>query len=130
MAKKTDEIRQAQFLAEYINCMGSKSKAAKAAGISIDTVKTWCKKPEFAAQVAEAKKDLVDKLIAAGLERAVNKSDLLLMFFLKSFDSEQFDENYRRTKWEQNKEDELRQKYPLPQIQIISEPKLDTPKQS
>lgn len=127
--KKVNKIAQARWIAEYLANGGNKSRAAKTIGINKDTVTDWYKDPIFVQQVADAEEELYDGLKNALLERAKEKSDMLGIFFLKAKYPHIYDDNYRKIKWEQQKEDELRAKYPLPQIQIIAEPKLDEPKE-
>lgn len=129
--KPANKIKQAQFIAEYISNGGNKSAAAKTIGINRDTALKWFKNdPDFARRLEEAEEELYEGLKLALLERAKEKSDTLGIFFLKAKYPEIYDDNYRKIRWEQQKEDELRQKYPLPQIQIVAEPKLEEPKES
>ncbi len=92
--------RQEKYIASHIKCAGVKSRAAADCGISRDTVNSWFAKDEdFRIAVRAAEEQLYETLLAAAMKRAMEKSDNLLMFLLKSHEPERFDDNIRKAKW-------------------------------
>ena len=74
--------------------IGTMEGACKAAGISKIVVYDMLKKyPKFRAAWEDAKESFVDGLEEAGIKRAKERSDLLLMFFLKAHRPHLYREN-------------------------------------
>ena len=116
---------QEQFIIEYVSCGGVKSRAAKKCGVPYITAKMWFKNEEFANAVKEAEDEWYEVLRASLYKRAVEKSDVLGMFFMKARYPEIYDDNYRNKRFQ----DELIQKVKDSLAPIILEPqaKLDKP---
>lgn len=85
----------------------------------------WFKNEEFAAAVIEAEDEWYEVLRASLYKRAVEKSDVLGMFFMKARYPETYDDNYRARKLKSEIIDDIRKE--LPQITIEAQPKLSEP---
>lgn len=109
MARKTkreagtphpNKERQDAFITEFIANGLRKKAAADATGNGWSTVKEWFQFDEdFNQRVQDAKAEWLDNLRAAALKRAIQKSDTLMIFLMKSLDPECYDDNVRRAKW-------------------------------
>lgn len=100
--QKTSKItaRQQHYIVSHIKFGGVKTKACEDCGIPRATVNFWfATVPEFKKAVLEAEDHWYESLLAAAMQRAVTKSDNLLMFLLKSRYPEVFDDGVRRAKW-------------------------------
>ncbi|TXH14441.1 MAG: hypothetical protein E6R03_09260 [Hyphomicrobiaceae bacterium] len=99
--KQRNTLAQDEFIAEYFANGGRKKAAADKLGIGWTTVKTWFQKDEeFKAKVAEFQDMWAENLRAVAIQRATAKSDVLLMFLLKSLLPETYDDAMRIKKWE------------------------------
>lgn len=97
MARKSTEIAQDRFIAEYFTNGGRKKAAAEKCEIGWTTVKEWfAKDAAFKSRVDEFHDTWKDNLRAVALRRASEKSDVLLMFMLKSIDPATYDDNLRK----------------------------------
>lgn len=90
--------RQFAYIQAHVECLGVKTKAAEKAGIPIRTVTDWFLLPHFVQAVKDAVRVWKDFLVAAGMQRAMTKSDVLTMFFLKSIEPETYDDEVRNAK--------------------------------
>lgn len=117
---------QDRYIEHHVACGGQKTAAAKKAGLEIRNVFRWFQKDEeFRARVKEAEDQLYEKLVAAGLKRAMEKSDTLTIFFLKARYPDIYDDNIRQKRFL----DEIvsKVKDSLPVIQLEPEEKLEKP---
>lgn len=94
-AQIKDERRRI-FLEEYAR-FGTKTTAAKIAGLSRTTIENWENDdPEFAALLKEANQEMVERLEKCAVERATTGgSDPILMFMLKALDRNKYGERVR-----------------------------------
>ena len=98
--ERRNQSAQANYIKAHLECGGVRSRAAEKAGVPIQTVYRWFQRDKkFLEKIQQAEKQLFEMLIATGIQRALNKSDTLLMFFLKSHEPERFDDNIRKAKW-------------------------------
>jgi len=118
---------QEEFLAEYIENRGVKFRAARKLGLKYATVMSWFKKKYFLDRFNELEKMFKDGVEDACRARAIAKSDVLGIFFMKAEKPEIYDDNYRKIKWEKEAAEEMLKKYPLPRIQIVSSAPLEKP---
>ena len=89
--------RRRIFLEEYAK-FGTKTTAAKIAGISRVTIDKWEKSDkEFSDLMKQANEEMIESLEKCAIERAtaVDGSDPLLMFMLKSLDRNKYGERIR-----------------------------------
>ena len=99
MARTQNLIRQEQFIAEYIENGGLRSKAAAKLDIPERTVNLWFQDKRFRGRLSKATSKWRELLHAAGMRRALAGSDRLLEYFLTRFDTN-FDPGIRRLKYE------------------------------
>jgi hypothetical protein len=99
MARKTGSPREDAFIEAYWENGGRTDVTAKKLGIPVQTVYSWFKRPDFREKVQERQAVWAEALRARALQRALDKSDTLLIFLLKSIAPETYDDNFRRTKW-------------------------------
>lgn len=124
-----NRARQSKYIAAHVACGGVKLKACEQAGIDRSTLYKWLDQDKiFQKNLKNAEDRLYESLVAAGLQRAGLKSDILLMFFLKARFPEIYDDNYRKVQWEKKAEAELRELHPLPQILVQPMLKPDEPR--
>jgi hypothetical protein len=91
---------QDAFITEYFANGCRKRAAARTLEIQWSTVKAWFKNDtEFVERVNEFRDMWLEELRAAAFQRAMAKSDMLMMFMLKSLNPEEYDDNIRRDKW-------------------------------
>ena len=81
--RKPSKTRQKRFLAAYREC-GVIRRAAQVAGINHKNHYAWMKNPEYAKSFKEADEDAVDALEYIARQRALEKSDTLLIFLLRA----------------------------------------------
>lgn len=88
--------RKRIFLEEYTK-FGTKSIAARLAGLSRTTIDKWAKEqPEFAELMKQANEEMIENLEKCAIERATTGgSDPVLMFMLKSLDRNKYGERIR-----------------------------------
>lgn len=97
MARKSTEIAQDLFITEYFANGGRKKAAAEKCEIGWTTVKEWFQRDKaFVERVDEFHDTWKDNLRAVALKRASERSDVLLMFMLKSIDPSTYDDNLRK----------------------------------
>lgn len=92
-------VKQDLYLNALLLNSGNKTSAALAAGVSYRQAFRWHNLPHFKAHYEMRKHFWISELEAHGLKRAKDKSDLLLMFFLKAMDRERYDDNIARIKY-------------------------------
>lgn len=85
----------------------------------------WFKNEDFVFAVNEAEDEWYEVLRASLYKRAVEKSDVLGMFFMKARQPEIYDDNYRARKLKTEILEDIRRE--LPQITIEPQPKLSEP---
>lgn len=91
---------QDAFIAEYFANGGRKKSAGDKLGIGWTTIKTWFANDEkFRERLEEFREMWRDQLRAMAYRRAMEKSDVLLMFLLKSLEPETYDDATRRDKY-------------------------------
>ena len=98
--KYPNDVLQTRFLAAYLAHHGHIGRACKEVGVHRNTVLDWRKKPTFRVKLTDAIKELEETLFAAAISRALEKSDVLMMFTLKTLNPERYDDNIRKAKWE------------------------------
>lgn len=90
-------IAQDKFIAEYYLNGGRKKAAAESSGCGWSTVKSWfADDEEFKKRVEEYREVWREDLRATARQRAVEKSDVLLMFLMKADQPEVYDDNVRK----------------------------------
>lgn len=99
MSKSTKALEQEKYLIAYQKYLGVKTKAAEEAGISYSKIKRWHREKKFQERVLELEDLMFNNLSGRLMLRAMSKSDVLGMFFLKSRHPEIFDDAVRRLKW-------------------------------
>ncbi len=100
MSKKRNIALEDQFIDVYwTECQGLTTKAAEKLGLSEETCYGWFKNPEFKKRVEERRVKWSELLRAAAFQRAMKKSDRLLMWLSETIDPETYDKEYRRQKW-------------------------------
>lgn len=96
-ARQPTIIAQDLFIAEYFANGGRKKAAAEKCDIGWTTIKRWfAEDPEFVERVNEFHDTWKENLRAVALRRASEKSDVLLIFMLKSIDPATYDDNLRK----------------------------------
>jgi len=98
--KKEISRKQREYVAVYISNGGNKSAACKVVGCSMRSVLYWHKQKLFKAYVQEQEQQWFDALRAQLMKRAMEKSDTLGIFFLKSHNPELYDDAIRKLKYE------------------------------
>jgi hypothetical protein len=92
--RRPSKPRQKRFLAAYREC-GVIGEAARIAGVDRTQHWQWLKDPQYAQQFEDCKQDAIDNLVSIARKRALEKSDTLLIFLLKSARPEEFSEAHR-----------------------------------
>ena len=86
------ELKKKEFLEVYRR-IGVISRTAKEICVSVSAVRGWLKKDEkFKKQFEKAYEEVTDTLEAEAIRRAMEKSDSLLMFLLRTRKPEKFSE--------------------------------------
>lgn len=88
--------RQDKFIRHYTSSGGITKEALKASGASRDELDQWLLDEKFKKAYRHAQSDWVEELRKAAMLRATAKSDVLLIFLLKSLQPEVFDEDVRK----------------------------------
>jgi transposase-like protein len=104
MARRTKtQIRQEEFIAQYIAHRGNVTKAAAASGINPKTYYDWRNKhPEFLEKLDAAKEDFCQLIVERLMNDALNinkVNTVAAIFLLKAFNPEQYDDAIRRVKY-------------------------------
>lgn len=95
--KSGKELRQEEFINEYLSNGGYKSTAAKAIGVHYDTIKSWFREDkQFKERLSEAEETFYEDLKRIAVSRAKEKSDTLMIFLLKALRPEVYDDNIRK----------------------------------
>lgn len=98
--KQSNVNAQDAFIAEYFVNGGRKKAAADKLGIGWTTVKRWFQTDEAFRERVEDFRDMWrDQLRAVAFKRATEKSDVLLMFLLKSLEPDTYDDAIRRERY-------------------------------
>lgn len=87
------------FVEEYVKNYGHRRKAAEAAGINYDDMAPFFKDESFLAVLKEAQERWHEELRNVAIERAKQKSDILLIFMLKALKPELYDDDVRKIAW-------------------------------
>ena len=109
------------WLAEYFSNGGRKKAACATLGIPYNTLKDWLKRPDFQARMKELEDEWADTLRAVAIKRALQKSDTLLIFMLKSLEREKYDDAVAKAKYEQDHGIE-RESAPIRAVLVFDEP--------
>lgn len=89
-----------KFLKAYTQNGGITRQALKTAGVTRDTLLDWqVNDPEFKKDFEEVQQHWVEELRKTAFLRAQAKSDVLLMFLLKSLQPEVFDDDVRKQQY-------------------------------
>ncbi len=123
--KLTKEDR-ARYIQAYFDCDGVMRRAAKKAKIGYDTARRLHADPSFQEQIDELERIRIEDLEEIGILRARAKSDVLLIFFLKAFNPEKYDDNIRKKRFMDEILDEVRAQLPRIQAQVM--PKMEDTK--
>lgn len=88
--------KQNSFLKHYISSGGITKEALKSSGANREELDQWMADEKFRKAHKEAQSDWVEELRKAAMLRATAKSDVLLMFLLKSLQPDVFDDDVRK----------------------------------
>lgn len=90
-------VRQQQFIAAYVENGGDKKAAAEQASIALRSVQRWFSEDlEFNEKLKKVFSEVEPLLLQEAVRRALEGSDNLLKFLLKSMRPEVYDDNYRK----------------------------------
>lgn len=89
--------KQQLFITTYIANGGITRAALKAAGATRTELVGWRKDEKFSEALKAAEENWMEELRKAAILRAQSKSDILLIFLLKAFNPEVFDDNVRNS---------------------------------
>lgn len=95
-------LRQNEFISNYIVSSGNKTKAAEETGISRQTVYAWLEQEDFRDELELAERALLDDLRVTAHARALEKSDVLMIFLMKAIDPSKYDDNVRNRLYVEN----------------------------
>ena len=95
MCKKLSK-KQKAYAEYYVAEPVTKKEAAEHVGIVPQTASNWFKLDIFNAYIADLEECRLRLLEQALRARAVKKSDMLGIFFMKAADPEQYDDNIRK----------------------------------
>jgi hypothetical protein len=102
-ARCTDSLTPAQketkwneFIEAYIECGGQRYVAAKKLGLNNETIGKYFAEPTFLDLVAKVNERWHEDLRSVAMERARAKSDILLIFLLKSIRPDLYDDEIRK----------------------------------
>lgn len=115
MELSAKEEKQNRFLLAYLETCGNRTEAAKIAGVPLPTMYRWFREPEFCERLTKTFQRFEQPLLEEAIKRALAKSDLLLMFLLKSINPERYDEGVRKQKLANRMDD---QDKPLSEAQL------------
>jgi len=114
---------QLAFIQEYVNNGGFLIQAALKVGIDPNTARVrWFKDPEFLEELRHHMEQWHEELRAAAMERARKKSDILLIFLLKSIRPDLYDDEVRRQVWLDRNGIQDSSKQPLRAVLVREEP--------
>jgi hypothetical protein len=99
MSRPTNKLLQERFAEAYIEAQGIVKSAAKKAGVPYSTARLWLKTKPFQQYLDKLKQDRLEALEAVAVKRAIDKSDMLLIFMLKSLAPEKYDDAIRQRKY-------------------------------
>jgi hypothetical protein len=120
--KKPNQVAQDAFIAEYFANGGRKKAACEKLGIGWTTCKDWfVEDPAFVKRVEEFRDFWRENLRAQAIKRGMEKSDVLLMFMLKSLDPETYDDTTRHAKWMIDHDIDIDDGARIPNIIFVSE---------
>lgn len=91
--------RQDDFIHEYVTNGGITQVALRALGIKSSELRKWQQDPKFTDRLAEATERWHEDLRKAAFIRAQQKSDVLLIFMLKSLKPDIYDDDVRKANW-------------------------------
>jgi len=90
---------QDDYIHEYVTNGGITQAALRAIGIKMSELKKWQQDPKFTERLAEATEAWHEDLRRAAFIRAQAKSDVLLIFMLKSLKPDIYDDDVRKANW-------------------------------
>lgn len=90
------ETRWSEFIEAYIEAGGRRYAAGKKLGLDSNAVGRYFKDPRFLDMLAKATEHWHEDLRSVAIERAKTKSDILLIFLLKSLRPDLYDDEVRK----------------------------------
>ena len=91
--------RQDDYIHEYVTNGGITSAALRTLGIKMSELKKWQQDQQFTERLSEATERWHEDLRKAAFIRAQQKSDVLLIFMLKSLKPDIYDDDVRKANW-------------------------------
>lgn len=91
--------RQDDYIHEYVTSGGITQVALRNVGVKMSELKKWQQDPQFTERLAEATERWHEDLRKAAFIRAQSKSDVLLIFMLKSLKPDIYDDDVRKANW-------------------------------
>jgi len=98
MAANKKEERQFEFITAYIDANCKMSVAIETSAVPERTVYNWLQEDDFNKELDKARKHLEHHLLAVAIDRASHKSDVLMIFILKSINPERYCDQARKEK--------------------------------
>jgi hypothetical protein len=99
MSRSTNKVKQEKFAEAYIEAQGIVKQAAKKADVPYSTARLWLKTKPFQQYLEKLRTDRLEALEAVAVKRAIEKSDMLLIFMLKSLAPEKYDDAIRQRRY-------------------------------
>lgn len=96
------------------------AKACRDLKMARSTVHRWMKvDPDFAREMEEIEHEVHEELRQAMIQRAIEKSDVLAIFFMKAYAPEKYDDNIRKKQFLSEIVDEVTKQIPRATAEVI-----------